>query len=95
LTIALRGDTVLRGRQENTPASINDRVNNIVGDERLSTARPTQTHRDDYAIASQDFAGELAKLKAIATDTAQLEQQMEKIGSPWTPGRLPDWTVEQ
>jgi hypothetical protein len=37
----------------------------------------------------------LAKLKAIATDTAQLEQQMEKIGSPWTPGRLPDWTVEQ
>jgi hypothetical protein len=95
VTISLRGDTVLRARQENTPPSINDRVNNIVGDERLSTARPTQTHRDDYAIASQDFAGELAKLKAIATDTAQLEQQMEKIGAPWTPGRLPEWTVEQ
>jgi photosystem II stability/assembly factor-like uncharacterized protein len=92
VTIALRGDSILRARQENTPPSINDRVNNIVGDERLSTARPTQTHRDDYAIASADFAGELAKLKAIASETSLLEKDMEKIGSPWTPGRLPDWT---
>jgi hypothetical protein len=90
--IALRGDTVLRARQENTPASINDRVNNIVGDERMSTAKPTQTHRDDYTIAAQEFAGELAKLKALSSETAKLEQEMEKAGAPWTPGRLPEWS---
>ncbi|MCU1308759.1 MAG: hypothetical protein JWN45_3454, partial [Acidobacteriaceae bacterium] len=94
VTIALKGDSILRARQENAPPSIGDRVSNIVGDERHSTARPTQTHRDDYAIAAQDFAGELAKLKAIAAETAQLEQQMEKVGAPWTPGRLPEWTEQ-
>lgn len=94
VSMAMVGDNISRARQENIGPSINDRVNNILGDERMSTARPTQTHRDDYAIASQDFVAELAKLKAIANDTAQLEQQMEKAGAPWTPGRLPEWSEQ-
>jgi chromosome segregation ATPase len=94
VSMAMVGDNISRDRQENVGPSVNDRVNNILGDQRLSTARPTQTHRDDYSIASQDFVAELAKLKAIANDTAQLEQQIEKIGAPWTPGRLPEWSEQ-
>src|SRR3982751_2955560 len=65
IMIALRGDNVLRQRNENTPASINDRVTGIEGDQRFSTSAPSQTHRDAYAIAAEEFAQQLAALKAL------------------------------
>lgn len=89
--IALRGDIFLRQRQENTPQSINDRVNQIEGDQRLSTARPSQTNLDDYTIASGEFSEQLNKLHGLLADTKQLEDDMEKIGAPWTSGRVPQW----
>jgi photosystem II stability/assembly factor-like uncharacterized protein len=90
---ALRGDTALRARNENTPESISERVGQIVSGERLSLAKPTTTHRDNYQIASQEFADELAKLRAlIHVDLRELEKHLDAIGAPWTPGRLPDWT---
>jgi hypothetical protein len=92
--MALNGDAVARQRQENDAPSINDRIGNIVGDERLSTAKPTQTDRDDYAIVAGDFGGVLAKLKSLSQQTQQLEQEMEKVGAPWTSGRLPDWNQQ-
>jgi photosystem II stability/assembly factor-like uncharacterized protein len=91
---ALNGDAVARQRQENDAPSLNDRIGSIVGDERTSTAKPTQTDRDDYAIVASDFGGVLAKLKSLTQETQQLEQEMEKIGAPWTPGRLPDWSQQ-
>ena len=45
---ALRGDNTLRARNINLPPSINERVNDIVGSQRLSTARPTQTQINQY-----------------------------------------------
>ena len=89
---SLRGDATLRSRNENSPLSINDRVTKIVDDQRLSTSRPTQTQRDGYLIAGDDFKIELAKLKTlIETDMTTLEKQMEMAGAPWTPGRIPAW----
>jgi photosystem II stability/assembly factor-like uncharacterized protein len=92
--IDLIGDSVSRQRQENTPPAILDRIDNVVGDERLSTAKPTQTDRDDYAIAAADFGAVLGKLKSLTQQTQQLEADMEKVGAPWTPGRLPDWSEQ-
>src|SRR5205807_3964326 len=90
---ALRGDTVLRGRNENTPPSIAERVGNIVESERLSLSRPTTTQRDEYAIASQEFAAELSKLrKLMNVDLKEIEKALDLAGAPWTPGRLPQWT---
>src|SRR5439155_23198646 len=89
---ALRGDTVLRGRNENTPPSIAERVGNIVQSERLSLARPTTTQREEYAIASQEFSSELSKLrKLINLDLKEVEKALDLAGAPWTPGRLPEW----
>jgi photosystem II stability/assembly factor-like uncharacterized protein len=89
---ALRGDLALRARNENTPVSITERVGYIVGGQRLSLARPTQTQMDAYRIASQDFAEELAALrKLIEVDLRTLEKALDLAGAPWTPGRLPDW----
>lgn len=88
----VRGDTVLQARNENVPASISDRVQNIMSGERLAIQRPTQTHLDNYAIAAEEFRTQLAKLRQIAgVDLRDLEKQMEAAGAPWTPGRVPDW----
>jgi photosystem II stability/assembly factor-like uncharacterized protein len=89
---ALRGDTALRARNENTPISIVERVEGIVDAERLSLARPTHTQREAYTIASQEFSQELAKLRTLMDiDLKQLEKALDAAGAPWTPGRLPEW----
>jgi photosystem II stability/assembly factor-like uncharacterized protein len=89
---ALRGDAAARGRNEFTPPSIADRVGTIVGEQRMSSARPTQTQRDHYAAAAQDFEQALGQLRALLEgDLARLEKAMEAAGAPWTPGRIPEW----
>jgi len=89
---ALRGDTALRARNFNLPPSITERVGDIVGAQRTSTARPTQTQMNQYAAAAQEFEQTLAALRQlIEGDLARLEKQMEAAGAPWTPGRIPEW----
>jgi len=89
---ALQGDQALRQRNMNLPPSISERVGNIVGSQRMSTARPTQTQIDQYAAAAQDFETTLNRLRQlIEGDLARLEKQMEAAGAPWTPGRIPEW----
>jgi ABC-type transporter Mla subunit MlaD len=92
----MRGDEVLRKREENTPMSIADRVESIMDEERFSDAKPTQTHVETFNVASQQFTQQLAALRQlIDTDLVNLEKQMEAAGAPWTPGRLPDWKPEK
>jgi hypothetical protein len=89
---ALRGDVVLRSRNENTPPSIQDRVFSIIGDQSMSTARPTRTQEQQYRHAAEEFEGVLAQLRQLVeVDLRGLEKRMEEAGAPWTPGRLPEW----
>jgi chromosome segregation ATPase len=89
---ALSGDAAARQRNMNTPSSINDRVGYVVGAQRMSTARPTQTQHAQYTAAAQDFEGVLGRLRQlIDVDLARLEKQLEAGGAPWTPGRIPEW----
>ena len=59
-----------------------------------STSAPTQTSRDDYTIAAEEFAPVLEKLRQADKDLASLESRMEAAGAPWTPGRVPTWRPE-
>jgi photosystem II stability/assembly factor-like uncharacterized protein len=89
---ALNGDTAARQRNMNTPPSINDRVGYVVGAQRMSTSRPTQTQQNQYAAAAQDFENVLGQLRQlIEVDLSRLEKQLEAAGAPWTPGRIPEW----
>lgn len=92
---ALRGDNVLRRRQENTPTAINDRINQIEDEERFSTSKPTQTHIDSYNVAAQQFGEQLSKMRQLVdVDLKKLEDDMEKAGAPWTPGHVPEWSPQ-
>jgi len=89
---SLSGDASARQRNINTAPSINDRVGYVVGAQRLSTARPTQTQMNQYSAAAQDFESVLAQLRQLVeVDLTKLEKQLEAAGAPWTPGRIPEW----
>ncbi|MEO7013255.1 MAG: hypothetical protein ABI127_03030 [Dokdonella sp.] len=92
LQITLSGDGVLARRGEPTPPSIVDRINQIVYGQWNSSADTTTTHRQNYAIAAQQFGPLLIRLRSlILNDLATLESEADAAGAPWTPGRVPDW----
>jgi photosystem II stability/assembly factor-like uncharacterized protein len=89
---AMRGDNAFHLRNENLPPSISERVFGIVGEQRMSTSRPTQTQMAQYQAAAQEFEQSLASLKSLMeVDLVRLEKAMEAAGAPWTPGRIPEW----
>ncbi len=95
IEVKLTGDPVLAGRNEPTPPAILDRVQNVVGGHWSTSAAATRTFQDDYAAAAAEFAPVLADLRqAIGVDLKALEDQLESLGAPWTPGRLPTWQPE-
>ncbi|HEV7241910.1 MAG TPA: glycosyl hydrolase [Thermoanaerobaculia bacterium] len=83
------GDAIRRQRSEPSPPSLLDRVTNAVAG-LSSTQPPTQTYRESLASAEQQFAPLATRLRhVIEVDLAAIEKQMNAIGAPWTPGRLP------
>jgi hypothetical protein len=90
ILVALRGDVALARRNEPTPPSISDRADGIASDLSESLWGPTTTHEQVLAIASEEFAAVLGRLRTLLdTDTPALERDMERAGAPWTPGRIP------
>jgi photosystem II stability/assembly factor-like uncharacterized protein len=86
---ALSGDTTARQRNMNAPPSINERIGYVVGAQRMSTSRPTQTQVNQYNAAEQEFEGVLGQLRQLVeVDLVKLEKQLEAAGAPWTPGRI-------
>jgi hypothetical protein len=88
----VRGDVVLRQRNENTPASISDRVNAIIDEQYYALAPVTKTHRQLYAEASESLVTEQEKLRTLMEkDLKDMEKVLDAAGAPWTTGRLPLW----
>ena len=80
---ALRGDSALRARNENTPTSIAERVEYIVETLRYALAKPTGTQRESYRIASEELTEEIAKLrKLVDSDMKELDKAMDAAGRP-------------
>jgi photosystem II stability/assembly factor-like uncharacterized protein len=95
LRITLEGDPVIRGASEPTAPGIVDRVDQIVSGHWTSTAAPTGTHRESYQHAAAEFGEFLPELqRLIEEDLKQLEDELEALGGPWTPGRVPRWQPE-
>lgn len=91
----LNGDKFLESRNENSSPSIINRVNNCIYGMWNSTSSPTQTQRDNYNIAANEFSSLLAILRMlIEVDTKMLEDKLEKAKVPYTPGRIPQWEKE-
>lgn len=87
----LNGDAALRSLNEPAPPSLTDRITTAVNG-LTTTAAPTNTHREALQIAEQQFVPLLARLrKAVETDLAAIEKELNAAGAPWTVGRIPEW----
>jgi photosystem II stability/assembly factor-like uncharacterized protein len=85
-------DETISERNEPTYPTIYDRLNEIAGSVWSNTSDPTKTAMDSYKVASEEFEGILSQVKKLLdVDVKNLEQEMEKYGAPWTPGRVPEW----
>jgi photosystem II stability/assembly factor-like uncharacterized protein len=87
----LRGDVALRARQENTPQSISEMIEAIVGEQYSSLSAPTRTHQRLYDEARGLLAKEVGKLRQIKDkEVPAIEKALDEAGAPYTPGRLPE-----
>ena len=85
----LNGDPVLHRHNEPFLPSLVDRVNTAVNG-LTTTLPPTETHRQALAYVEQQTGPLLDRLrKLIDVDLAGVEKQMNALGAPWTPGRIP------
>lgn len=79
-------------RNEPVYPSIAERVGEVVYGMWQTTSAPTQSYRDNYRIASNEFKPVLSSLKKLVEiDLKNLENELEKLKAPYTPGRIPDW----
>jgi hypothetical protein len=95
LNQSINGDPSLSKRNENQPPSISDRLMYILWGIWSTSSEQTKTHNDAYNIAGDEFEKVLTSLRNIAEkDIIELNKELDNLGSPWTPGRIPNWKKE-
>jgi hypothetical protein len=80
--------------EENWPAQLplNDRLSSILAPHWSSTSAVTQTQKDVYAILMEEFPPLLETIRRINdVDMRAVEAELNQLGAPWTPGRVPEW----
>jgi photosystem II stability/assembly factor-like uncharacterized protein len=91
LNYKLNGDQ-LRSRYEGaSPTSVKQRVELITGALWNTTASPTNTFIKSYDAAALMCDEILNELRLIDNRIKIIENDLEKSGSPYTPGRIPVW----
>ena len=87
IAVALLGDMSVSSRFEPTRPSLLDRINRASRG-FWTTTGITATHRREYQIALELFTDLSHRMDALLeSDLTRLEEEMERIGAPWTPGR--------
>lgn len=95
LNQSINGDPSLSKRNENQPPSISDRLMYILWGVWSTSSEQTKTQNDAYNIAGDEFEKVLTSLRNIAEkDIIELNKELDNLGSPWTPGRIPNWKKE-
>ncbi len=88
--LKLYGDRVASTLDIDTPPSVARRLGGLMYEQFYSTAAPTQTHRDNYAIAKEEFEPIAIMVMELQNDMARLQEQLKEAGAPYTPGRKVD-----
>ena len=90
-SLALDGDGLRSSRNAPTLPGIRARMRVALASVHGNTAPPTATAQRSFALAKELFAPVYSDLRAlIETDLPALEKELEALGAPWTPGRLPE-----
>jgi len=86
--LALYGDPVKRRLDIDQPLAPASRLRSIGFEQKYSTATPTKTHLDGYAIAKEEISSIKATIEGIYNKNLKaLEKKLINAGIPYTPGR--------
>ena len=94
LNFKMSGVKAKASAEETPPAQVplNSRLGTITYTHMGSTSGITETEKQNFEILKAEFPPVLEALKRIVeTDIPALEAELNKIGAPWTPGRIPVW----
>lgn len=91
--VAMYGDRTISSRNEPTPRSIAARLG-TVRSAWFNQAPATGIHKDAYDIAEREFTAVLSQLNSVETRLSAIEGELDGLGAPWTPGRLPAWPAQ-
>jgi photosystem II stability/assembly factor-like uncharacterized protein len=69
---------------------LNRRLNIMVRTHWSSTSELTKTETDQLEILREEFPPLLEELKRIVAKIAEIEEKLEELKAPWTPGRIPE-----
>jgi len=84
----LTGDETRIKRHHPAQRSIQRRAKNALSGSLDSTYGPTKTHRQEFAIAQQQFQSLAAKVtRMLEVDLVALQKKLDRAGVPWTLGR--------
>ncbi|HQR44050.1 MAG TPA: hypothetical protein PLX97_15250, partial [Gemmatales bacterium] len=72
-----------------SPVSIAERVGTAAGATRTILSKPTTTGREQFAIAQKELDAIGKEIRGrLQKEIKELEQYLDQIGAPWTPGRM-------
>ena len=92
LSIELNGDSTVASRNEATPWSISRRAGTIYQSLIGNRAPVSPMYKESYRIAADQYATALTELRSVSRLLTELEERLESLGAPWTPGRVPAWS---
>lgn len=88
----ISGDPTRGQRFENGYPSISSRIGNALFGTFRSSHGPTETNRQQYEIAREEFDDVVDEIRSVLDDDLEaLKEALDEAGVPWTSGRtLPD-----
>ena len=69
---------------------LNNRLSAMVYTHWSATSELTGTETNQLEILKEEFPPVLEKLQGIVNGISQLENRLEELKAPWTPGRVPE-----
>jgi photosystem II stability/assembly factor-like uncharacterized protein len=88
----ITGDRLASQLDMDTTPSISSRLSGVAYAMYSTTSAPTQTMRDQLAIAREEFGPVFRQIKALMNNEIKnMEAKLEEAGAPYTPGRMIDY----
>ncbi|MCE1202878.1 MAG: YCF48-related protein [Bacteroidia bacterium] len=71
------------------PVSLDYRMDVILSGTWSSTSAPTRTMRTNYEILRDELPAVIEQLNGLNNELKKIESELDKLGAPLTPGRIP------